>query len=181
MRRLLITFFSLLALIVIVCLLMPQEGPKGDLAVIFLGVTNNPVRSLRPVRLEMFQGTTGLCAVFDVKSLATNRFIQFEQEAIERREGREWKTSSRTAKHSGGISGMRWTPGYKCLYALPWPAELSTNAAWRAVLSVQRETGGFRLWVNNRTRRDIFKLPTFGKHTVYSSEVEASVEFVMKK
>jgi hypothetical protein len=41
--------------------LLPKDAPPtGDLAVTFLGVTNNPVASFRPIRLSMVQGTTGL-------------------------------------------------------------------------------------------------------------------------
>jgi hypothetical protein len=174
-------FFLLLALVVIVFLLLPPEAPpKGDLTVTFLGMTNNPVRAVRPVRLELFQGATGLCAVFEVKSLATKSSIQYKQESIEKRTEAGWITSSHNPEHTG-IAGMRWTPGYRSLYALAWPPDLPTNATWRVVLSVQRETEGFRRWANERLRREIFKLPTYGKHTIYSGEVDASVPFVMPK
>jgi len=173
-------FLLLLTLVAILFALIPLKPLQRDLAVTFLGTTNNPVRSMRPVRLEVVQGANGLCAVFEVKSLAKNCYIQFEQEAVERRVEGGWVMSSRSAQHLG-IGGDVWTPGYSCFYALPWPAELPTNATWRAVVSVQRELGGWRLWLNRRLGREIFKQPPYGKHTIYSSEVDGSVPFLMPK
>lgn len=79
------------------------------------------------------------------------------------------------------MAGSGWSPGYSCLYALAWPAELSTNASWRAVITVQRETEGFRRWVNDRFRREVFNLPLYGKHAIYSEVVDASAPFAMPK
>ncbi len=174
-------FLLLLVLLVIASAFLPKAPPPtGDLALNFLGVTNNPARSLRPVRFEMIHGTTGLCAVFEVKSLATNCYIQFEHEATEKRVGDEWVVSSRVTQPLR-MAGHRWSSGYSCLYALAWPAELPTNASWRATITVQRETEGFRRWVNDRFRGDIFKLPLYGKHTIYSGDVDAAVPFAMPK
>src|SRR5437868_3074118 len=140
-----------------------QAAPTADLAVTFLGITNNPTRSPPPVRLEVI-GTNALCAVFRITNLTTNCSLQFDQESVEQRDGGEWVTASRTGQYTG-IGGSRWSPRYSCLYAVSWPADVPTNGHWRAVITVKREALGFRQWVNDHLGyRDLFDIPTYGAH-----------------
>src|SRR6185369_14246370 len=135
-----VLIFALLLLIVfgLLALLPKEAAPTGDLAVTFLGVTNNPARSFRPVRLEMLQGTTGLCAIFRIANVTSNYFLEFEGAGVERLSPDKGATNSFAQRYSGTL-GSRWTPGYSCLYAFSWPPEVPTNESWRLVLTVQRE------------------------------------------
>ena len=76
----LVAVLTLLLLFGLVALLPKEQSPTGDLAVSFLGITNNPTRSYAPVRLEMVQGAGGLCAVFRVSNVTSNHVLNYEGE-----------------------------------------------------------------------------------------------------
>src|SRR5262249_545891 len=125
-------FLLLLLLLAFVLARPPEEAAtNGDLALTFLGMTNNPARSFRPVRLEVVSGTNTLCAVFRVTCLTADCSIQFDQEGVETRSRGQWVWDPIREQ---AISGSRWTPGYSCLYAVPWPPRVPTNENWRAVI-----------------------------------------------
>lgn len=172
-------FLAVLLILALLLALLPKEPPPtGDLAVTFLGVTNNPMRSFSPVRLEMLQGTTGLCAIFRIANVTSNYFLEFEGAGVDRRSPEKGVTNSFNPRYSG-LLGSRWTPGYSCLYAFSWPSEVSTNESWRLVLTVQREPGGIRRHVNDYMQREVFKLQPYAKHTIRSTEVDGRVVFEM--
>src|SRR4029079_1636368 len=135
--------FALVALLLFLGLLLilPKEAtPTGDLALIFLGVTNNPTPSFRPVRLGMIQGAKGLCAVFRISNVTTNYVVNYRGEAIEVRTNGTWLTCR--SKSADDFAGGSWTPGYSSLFAMQWPQEVSTNGTWRVVVSVSRQQRG---------------------------------------
>jgi hypothetical protein len=169
-----------LALLLILALLLArlsrEAPPTGDLAVTFLGITNNPAPSFRPVRLAMVGGATGLCAIFRIANVTSNYFLEFEGAGVERLSPEKGVTNSFSPRYSGTL-GSRWMPGYSCLYAFGWPSEVPTNESWRLVLTVQREPGGIRRHVNDYMQRDFFTLKPYAKHTIRSTEVDASVPF----
>src|SRR5690348_13325704 len=179
-RSVLIVALLLILLFGLLALLPKEVAPTGDLAVTFLGVTNNPARSFRPVRLEMPQGTTGLCAIFRVANVTSNYFLEFDGAGVERLLPEKGGTNSFTERYSGGL-GSRWMPGYSCLYAFSWPSEVPTNKSWRLVLTVQREPGGIRRHINDYMQREVFTLPPYAKHTIRSTEADATVPFEMPK
>ena len=63
---------------------------------------------------------------------------------------------------------------------MEWPPEEPSNSTWRVVVSVSSQQRGIRRWINDHVHRELFKLPTV-KHTIRSTEVDASVPFVMPK
>jgi hypothetical protein len=174
-------FLLLLLILALLLARLPREAPPtGDLAVTFLGVTNNPIRSFTPVRLEMLQGTTGLCAIFRIANVTSNYFLEFEGAGVERLSAEKGGTNSFSQRYSGTL-GSRWTPGYSCLYAFSWPPEVPTNENWRLVLTVQREPGGIRRHINDYMQRDVFTLRPYAQHTIRSTQVDGSVPFVTPK
>jgi hypothetical protein len=157
-------------------LFIPGEPPPtADLALTFLGMTNNPVRSSRPVRLEIYQGATGSCAVFRVSNLTSNYFLDYHGTAIEVRTNGQWQALK--SKSAEKFAGGTWGPGYNALFAMQWPSEASTNDTWRVSVNVYRQQRGLRRFVNDRLRREVFKLPSYAKHTIYSTEVDPTKTF----
>jgi hypothetical protein len=134
----------------------------------FVGLTNSPVRSMQPVRLEVVRGGSGVHAVFRVGNMSSNYFIRFWSITVEKNENGKW-TDAGQAFGINGLNGSRWSPGYSCLYAYPWPPGLPTNSTWRLQLVAGRERSGWSKYVNDKWRRDIF--PPYAKHIVASTAV----------
>src|SRR4051812_23927713 len=117
---------GVLALLFGLVALVPKEAPpSGDLAVTFLGVTNNPVQSMKPIRLSMAQATTGLCAVFRVSNVTTNYYLNFNGEFIEMASDTGWKALPPSQRFCG-LGGATWSPNYGCLLAVAWPSSVPT-------------------------------------------------------
>jgi hypothetical protein len=172
--------FLLLLLVLAFVMARPQKEAASngdDLALTFLGVTNNPARSFRPVRLEMIQGAKGLCAVFRVSNVTSNYVLNYQGAAIELQTNGQPQTVR--SKSADDCAGGSWTPGYSSLFAMQWSQEVPTNGTWRVLVRVERQQRGFRRWVNDRLHRELFKLSTYATHTVHSTEVDGSVPFVM--
>jgi hypothetical protein len=167
-----------IALFVIVTLLLlgglwsfrRDAGSPGssNLSVVFVGFTNNPQGAMQPVRIEVVEGAAGMCALFRVANVGTNRPLDFKTLSIESTNRRGWVPFvPKTAWN--GIEGAHWEPGYGCFYAVGWPPGLPTNATWRLRLSVTREPSGVRRLVNRMLNREVFG-PS-GRQTMLSSEV----------
>lgn len=174
-----IGFLQLLLILAFLLAGLPKEAPPtGDLAVTFLGITNNPVPSLRPVRLAMVGGTTGLCAIFRVQNLTSNLYLAFEGQSLQILGEGKWVDVGAPTRMCG-LGGSRWSPSYSCLIAVAWPPRIPTNALWRMVVDVKREPGGIRRRINDYMQREFFTLQPYAKHTIRSTEVDGSVPFVM--
>ena len=127
-----------------------------SLSVAFVGVTNNPARQWRPTRIEVCQGATGLCAVFYVRNVTSNRFLWFKTVAVEQKMQTGWQSFLPSGASWSGVEGSVWSPGYGCLYAVGWPPGLPTNATWRLQVRGGREISGWRRLVNQKIGREIF-------------------------
>ncbi|WP_150107626.1 hypothetical protein [Pedosphaera parvula] len=124
----------------------------NDLSVVFVGFTNNPTGTFRPIRVIIPPtGATGLCALFRVGNVGSNRFIAFETIAGEQKTERGWEPFQ-----VSGVGGSVWTPGYSCLYAVPWPTGVPTNATWRLQLRWNREASRWGKAINLKLRRELF-------------------------
>lgn len=141
---------------------------KRDLAVVFLGFTNNPQHTMQPVRVEVVPGAIGDCALFRVTNLSSNQHIRFDTSSVEWRDERGWTPFTPIAAWAG-VGGAVWSPGYSCLYAVAWPPGLVTNQVWRMRVSVAHEPDGLREFVNRKLGREVFGFS--GSHTITSSEV----------
>lgn len=141
---------------------------KSNLSVVFVGFTNNPQHSMEPVRVEVCQGATGVCALFRVTNASTNRWIRFDTSTVERKDGQGWAQFSPVGSWAG-VGGSVWSPGYSCLYAVEWPPGLPTNTAWRLQLSIAHEPSGLRAFVNRMLHREVFG--AYGSQAGVSSEV----------
>ena len=139
---------------------------KSDLSVVFVGFTNNPQHSMQPVRVEVCQGATGVCALFRVTNMSTNSYIRFDTSSVERKDERGWAQFAPVGSWAG-VGGSVWSPGYSCLYAVAWPPGLATNTAWRLQLSVAHEPSGLREFVNRKLGREVFG--AYGRQAAESS------------
>lgn len=143
---------------------------KPDLSVVFVGFTNNPQMTMEPVRVNVTEGANGLCALFSIANTRTDELlIQFKTASVEWNDGRGWSRFVPTARWAGP-EGSLWQPGYSCLYAVAWPPGLSTNSAWRLLMSFALEPSGLRLSVNKKLKRELFG--PYHWRTTVSSEVK---------
>ena len=141
-----------------------------ELTVQFVGLTNDPVNSMSPVRVCVAQGTTGLCVLFRVMNPAANVSAQFDTTGIEVNQGHGWELVPVPGRWYG-VAGGAWTPGYGCLCAVGWPPGVSTNVTWRLRLSVAHEParGSWRQKINRLLHHEFFGL--YDQQTITSSEV----------
>lgn len=139
-----------------------------DLSVEFIGYTNNPVETMRPVRVCVIQDAVGRCVLFRVKNVSPDTFIGFDTVCVETNDGSSWK-EFKPAGHWQGVGGDIWAPSYSCFYAVAWPPGLETNVVWRMRLKVVREPSGWRQAVNQFTHRKIFG--DYARDSTASSEV----------
>ena len=128
-----------------------------SLSVGFVGMTNGPARQMKPTRIEVCQGATGLCAMFSVRDVSSNRWIWFKTASIEQKTPTGWQTFSPNGTPWSGVEGGLWSPGYGCLYAVGWPPGLPTNATWRLRVSYGREPSTLRRRVNRMIGLAIFR------------------------
>jgi hypothetical protein len=68
-----------------------------SLSVGFVGLTNGPARQVKPTRIEVCQGATGLCAMFSARAVSSNRWIWFKTASIEQKPRLVGRHSCRTA------------------------------------------------------------------------------------
>ena len=127
-----------------------------SLSVGFVGMTNGPARQMTPTRIEVCQGAIGLCAMFSVRDVSSNRWIWFKTASIEQKTPTGWRTFLPNGTSWSGVEGGYWSPGYGCLYAVGWPPGLPTNQTWRLKVGSGPELSGLRLLVNQRIGRTIF-------------------------
>jgi hypothetical protein len=136
--------------------LLRQTNPTTpDLSVIFVGLTNGPVRQMTPTSIEVASSATGLCALFWVTNVGTRADLRFRTTSIEQRTRQGWERFV-VSKAWSGVGGSLWTPGYGCLFAIAWPPGMSTNATWRLQLSCQREPTGLRGRINDELGWEAF-------------------------
>jgi hypothetical protein len=126
------------------------------LSVAFVGMTNGPAHQMTPTRIEVCQGATGLCAIFSVRAVSSNRSIWFKTASIEQKTPTGWQTFLTDGTSWSGIEGGRWSPGYGCLYAVGWPPGLPTSATWRLRVSYGPEPSMWAVVVNRKIGLKIF-------------------------
>jgi len=153
-----VTVFALVLLLLALVLWgSSRPAPAAtSLAVGFAGMTNGPARQMTPTRIEVCQGATGLCAMFSVRDVSSNRWIWFKTASIEQKTPTGWQTFSPNGTSWSGVNGGYWSPGYGCLFAVGWPPGLPTNAKWRLRVSYGREPSRLGMVLNQKLGREIF-------------------------
>lgn len=143
-----------------------RSDPPNDLSAGFLGFTNNPGASVYP-RLSVVGDGRGLYALFAVTNVSQRQYIRFGISAVETGGEQGWAVDE-----SWGLEhelGSVWSPGYRAVYAIPWPAKASIDRPWRLRLWVMREPKLVFIRFNQRLGREIFR--PYGRHTVPSDVV----------
>jgi hypothetical protein len=162
------------ALLASLALWLSRSSPSGavqpKLAVIFVGMTNNPIRTMGPPRVEVCQGATGLCALFLVTNTTRNECLWFNTAFAEQNAGGEWKQVLPGTNAWSGVGGGLWTPGYGCFMAVGWPPGLSTNASWRLQVNYGRDPSMLRTLINQK-----FGQPVLGRELFHSRKQESKV------
>jgi hypothetical protein len=131
-------------------------GP-ASLSVGFVGLTNGPARQMTPTRIELCQGATGLCAMFLVQDVSSNRWLWFKTASIEQKTPTGWQTFLPNGTPWSGVEGGLWSPGYGCLYAVGWPPGLRTNGTWRLRVSYGPEPSRWAMLMNRKLGLEIFR------------------------
>jgi hypothetical protein len=141
------------------------------LSVVFVGMTNNPARSMTPPRLAVCQGATGRCAMFMVSNTSSNQYIWFNTASVEQKTETGWQLFIPYRSPWSGVEGMVWPPGSSGIYAVGWPPGMATNACWRLNVRYGREPPIIGIVVNQKTGRELFPR---GKEesTIQSSDVK---------
>ena len=177
----------LLACAVILGLRRPATM-QNDLLVTFIGLTNNPGKSIFPT-LSVLSDGFGLHALFAVTNIGPEAALQFgilavetqrgtgsslvfptgfRRSAVELKDRNGWR-----ATEAGGFftapMAMQWRPRHGCVYAVRWPTALGLDTPWRLRLWVRREPNIYLGFINQRLRRELFR--PHGDHTVTSSIV----------
>jgi hypothetical protein len=155
-----IAFFAALVLLLVAYMLssiIPADPWTPKLSVMFVGMTNNPMRQMTPTRVEVTQGATGFCALFWVTNITAKQFVWFKTASIEQRTEAGWEPLVPSGGSWSGVEGSLWSPRYGCLIAVGWPPGLATNATWRLQVRYGRDPSTFGLIVNQKTGREFFK------------------------
>jgi|SRR5581483_5032841 len=150
---------SAFVLLLLALLLWASSRPvpaATSLSVGFVGMTNGPARQMKPTRIEVCQGATGLCAMFLVRDVSSNRWIWFKTASIEHKTPTGWQTFLPKGTSWSGINGGYWSPGYGCIFAVGWPPGLPTNATWRLRVSYGPEPSTLGMVLNRKLGREIF-------------------------
>ena len=160
----------LAALVLLACIWLfhsvKSTPATADLSVVFMGLTNDPGRSVYP-RLSVVSDGRGLHALMAVTNVSQSQYLQFGISAVETQDGSGW--SSQGSPVFAPALGYMWSPGHGGLYAVPWPAGLATDTPWRLRLWVMREPKPILALVNDRLKRVLFR--PHGRHTLISSVV----------
>src|SRR5260370_40422704 len=127
-----------------------------SLSVGFVGMTNGPARQMTPTRIEVRQGATGLCAMFSVRDVSSNRWIWFKTASVEQKTPTGWQTFLPNGTSWSGVEGGYRSPGYGCLYAVGWPPGLPTDATWRWRVTYGRQPSSLGMGVNRKLGGEIF-------------------------
>ena len=171
-RAIVIALLLIPAAAFLVLIVRLRSTPRPiDLSVIFVGLTNYPQRTMTPPRLAVISDGHGLHALFAVTNRSTDHYLQFGIDRIEKQVGNAWV--EHPAVQISPALGMRWSPGYGCAYAIPWPPGVPTDAPWRLNLWVKREPGLHLGLVNQWLHREIFR--PYGRHSSTSSVVPSLV------
>jgi hypothetical protein len=143
---------------------------RNKLSVLFVGMTNNPIRTMGPPRVEVCGGAAGYCALFLVTNTSPKQCLWFKTGFVEQKTAGGWKRLALGTNAWSGIAGSLWTPAYGCLVAVGWPPGLPSNACWRLGMDYGAEPSGLARLVNARLGWDLFHS---GKkeNALYSSEV----------
>lgn len=154
------------------CLLkLPRNSmAPNKVSVLFVGMTNNPIRTMGPPRVELCGGATGCCALFLVTNTTSNQCLWFKTGLVEQKTAGGWKRFVPGTTAWSGIDCGLWTPGYGCFLAVGWPPGLPTNACWRLRMGYGLEPSKRARLVNNYLGWELFHS---GKeeNAFYSSEV----------
>jgi len=150
--------------------LAPNSAARGKLGVILVGMTNNPIRTMGPPRVEVCQGATGLCALFLVTNTTRNECLWFKTAFAEQKAGGEWEQFGPGTNAWSGVEGSLWAPAYGCFMAVGWPPGLSTNAAWRLQVSYGRDPSPLRALINEK-----FGEPVLGRELFHRGKQENMV------
>lgn len=178
-RRYVIVFVTFLLLLVAYLFWMGgQAGPTSPkLAVVFVGMTNNPASTMTPVRVAVCQGATGRCAMFTVSNTTTNQYLRFKTTSVELKTETGWQSFVLSSGSWSGVEGSVWSPRYGCLFAVGWPPGLPTNASWRLQVRYEREPTSLGVILNQKIGRQLFPPGLLqlhrgeGESTIQSSEV----------
>jgi hypothetical protein len=138
---------------------------SNELAFVFMGTTNNPKGWSGPPPVVVVGDGQGWHALFAATNLTTNHCLYLGIDRIEEAAGDVWVEH----KLSSSLPSSIWSPGYSCLYAVPWPDGLPTNRLWRMNLWVRHEPPVILNWVNQRLNREVF--PPRGRSCATSSLV----------
>jgi len=174
-------FFAVFVLLIVayICLWGGHTGPTSPkLSVVFIGMTNNPIRTMTPTRLAVCQGATGRCAMFMVSNISSNQYIWFNTVSVEQKTETGWQQFIPSSGSWFGLEGGEWSPGYGCLVAVGRPPGLSTNASWRLQVRYGREPSSLGIRLNKMIGQKLFPPGLFplhrgeGEAVVQSSEVK---------
>jgi hypothetical protein len=146
-----------------------NRSAPNKLAVILVGLTNNPTRTMGPPPVEVCQGGTGLYALFLVTNITRNQFLWFKTAFVEQKTQGGWERLVPGNTLWSGVEGSLWMPSYSCLMAVAWPPGLSTNASWRLQVSYGREPSRFGILLNQKLE------PMLGRELFHSGPEENKI------
>ena len=156
-RNMIVVIAGAVVLLVVALMLRPGQRPSAPgMAVVFVGMTNNAQEQMTPTRVAVFQGVVGLEVLFFVQNVTSNRYLWFKQTAIEQKTASGWQLFSTNVPFGPSLEGLRWTPGYGCLYAAGWPAGLPTNTIWRMRVIYGHDPDKFGVMMNQRLGFQLF-------------------------
>jgi len=138
--------------------LNPSRSP--GVVFVFLALTNDPGPSSYP-QISVLSDGRGLHALFRATNAGAG-YIKFGVSSTQHQVQDNWETLE-TASLKMELGSM-WKPGFGCTYAIPWPAGLETNAAWRLQLWEMREPNPVMMWINQRLGRKVFH--PYGRHSL---------------
>jgi len=179
-RRYIIIFAAFVLLVVVYLFLRSlHTGPASPkLSVVFIGMTNNPKRTMTPIRVAICGGATGLCAMLMVSNTSTDQNLWFKTTSVEQQTETGWQPFIPSNSSWFGVEGGDWSPRYGCLVAVGWPPGLATNASWRLQVRYGREQSSLGIILNQKIGRKLFPPGLIPFHrgkeesTVQSSEVK---------
>lgn len=174
-RRKLLAFSGLVALFLLAVAYFfwtrERGGSAQKLAVMFVGITNNPVAQMTPNRVAVCRGANGLCALFSVTNIGRSGWIWFNTSFVEQKTETGWQRVKTDQGVWSGVEGGRWTPEYGCLFAVGWPSGVPTNATWRLRVRYGREPSLIGILVNDHLGRMVFRRGA-EEQTIASSEAK---------
>ncbi len=168
-----VAFAAVLVIVSLLFLISPHSRTgttQKKLAVIFIGLTNSPTRTMGPPRVEVCPGATGLCALFLVTNTTSKEFLWFKTPFAEQKSEGEWKQLSHDANTWAGVQGSLWGPGYGCLMAVGWPPGLPTNSTWRLLVEYGPDPSTLGILINQHVSERVL-----GRDLFHGGEKEKSV------